>query len=126
MSTSSSIDEESHLRIMRLIEASPALSQRELAMALGVSLGKVNYLLKALIEKGAIKASNFRRSDNKLAYAYLLTPNGVAQKAALTARFLRRKLAEYESLKREIEQLQDEVAGGKSFPPAGDIAEIGK
>lgn len=111
---------------MRLIETQPALSQRELAQNLGISLGKAHYLLKALIQKGAVKASNFRRSDNKLAYAYLLTPSGVSQKAALTSRFLRRKLAEYESLRREIEQLQGEVAAGDGTRPASSAAGIGK
>ena len=86
------------------------MAQRELADALGVSVGKANYCLKALLEKGQIKVSNFRRSDNKLAYAYLLTPAGVSAKASLTVRFLRRKTAEYEALKEEIAALEWEVA----------------
>lgn len=104
-----SLDDESHLRIMRMLETNPSLTQRDLAHSLGVSVGKANYLLKALIDKGAVKASNFRRSDNKLAYAYLLTPAGVAQKAILTTKFLRVKLAEYESLRKEIEELKIEI-----------------
>jgi EPS-associated MarR family transcriptional regulator len=107
--------EETHLRVLRLLEANPQLSQRELAEALGVSLGKTNYCLKALLEKGLIKIQNFRNSQNKAAYAYYLTPEGVSNKTVLTAGFLKRKLAEYESLKREIKLLKSEV--GKSSKP---------
>ena len=85
------------------------MTQRELATALGVSLGKVNYCLKALIEKGWVKANNFRNHNNKAAYAYLLTPKGLERKAQITVRFLKRKVEEYEALKQEIEQLQREV-----------------
>lgn len=95
---------------MRLIESHPSISQRELAQELGVSLGKVNYCLKALIDKGWVKAHNFRKSDNKLAYAYLLTPRGMRQKAVITVRFLQRKVGEFESLRREIAELRREVA----------------
>ena len=101
--------EEAQFGILRLIESNPSLTQRELARELGVSLGKVNYCVSALIEKGWIKARNFRNSNNKLAYAYLLTPRGIEQKAAITVHFLRRKVAEYESLKKEIAQLRREV-----------------
>lgn len=101
--------DEAHYRLLRLIEAKPSLTQRELAQEMGVSLGKVNYCVNALIEKGWIKARNFRNSNNKLAYAYLLTPGGIEQKAAITIDFLRRKVAEYESLKEEIDQLRREV-----------------
>jgi len=104
--------EEAHYRLLRLLDESPRLTQRELARELGVSLGKVNYCVNALIEKGWIKARNFRNSNNKLAYAYLLTPRGVEQKAAITVHFLRRKMAEYESLKKEIAQLRREVGQG--------------
>lgn len=90
------------------------MNQRDLADALGISLGKTNYCIKALVEKGLIKVQNFRNSQNKLAYAYLLTPLGIAEKAHLTARFLRRKLAEYESLNREIELLKREVGGDRA------------
>ena len=86
--------EEAHYRLLRLLDASPNLSQRELARELGVSLGKVNYCVNALIEKGWVKARNFRNSNNKLAYAYLLTPRGIEQKAAITVQFLHRKVAE--------------------------------
>lgn len=103
--------EESHYKLLRLIELRPDASQRELASAMGVSLGKVNYCVNALIEKGWVKARNFRNSKNKLAYAYLLTPRGVEQKATITLHFLQRKVTEYESLKREIADLRREVAG---------------
>ena len=101
--------DESLLRVMRTLELNPQLSQRELADRLGISLGKANYCLKALLDKGLIKMQNFRNNRNKLAYAYLLTPAGVAAKTALTARFLKRKMTEYEALKREIEELRREV-----------------
>ena len=97
------------LRVMRALEENPNTSQRELAKQLGVSLGGVNYCLKALIDIGWIKAGNFARNQDKQAYAYLLTPKGIAEKAALTARFLRRKMGEYEALKAEIEQLRSEL-----------------
>lgn len=102
--------DDAHYRLLRLIESRPQLSQRELAREMGVSLGKVNYCINALIEKGWVKARNFRKSDNKLAYAYLLTPRGVERKAAITVSFLQRKVAEYESLKKEISELRREVA----------------
>lgn len=101
--------EETHLRVLRLLEAKPEISQRELAEVLGVSLGKANYCLKALLEKGLIKVRNFRNSRNKAAYAYYLTPEGIRRKAGLTAGFLKRKITEYEALKREIELLKAEA-----------------
>ena len=94
---------------MRLLELNPEMTQRELAQELGVSLGAANYCLKALVKKGWVKLENFQNNPNKLGYLYLLTPMGVAAKTQLTANFLRRKLAEYEALKMEIEQLKDEV-----------------
>jgi len=94
-----------------LLEANPRMTQRELARELGISLGALNYCLKALVEKGWIKMENFSRSDRKLNYAYLLTPNGIAGKARLTNHFLRRKLEEYEELKAEIAELQAEAGG---------------
>lgn len=113
---SSTQSEETHLRVLRLLEANPQLSQRELADALGVSLGKTNYCLKALLERGLIKIQNFRNSHNKAAYAYYLTPEGISRKTVLTAGFLKRKLTEYESLRREIELLKSEVGGSKHQP----------
>ena len=101
--------EAAHYRVLRLIEEQPEVSQRELARALGVSLGKTHYLLKALLDKGLVKADNFRRSDNKLAYAYLLTPSGIAAKLELTRAFLRLKEDEYRAAHEEIERLRLEL-----------------
>ena len=101
---------ENHLRLLRLIEAKPDLSQRDLSRELGMSLGKVNYCLNALVDKGLVKVGNFRNNDNKLSYAYLLTPRGIKSKALITAHFLQRKMAEYEALKAEIAQLKREVS----------------
>lgn len=113
--------EDGPLKVLRLLEANPQMSQRDLADALGVSLGKTNYCLKALLGRGFIKMQRFRKSQNKLAYAYLLTPVGITEKAGLTVRFLERKVAEYESLTLEIEALKAEVkiAQSKSAPIHG-------
>ena len=101
--------DERHLKALRLLEQNPEMTQRELAEALGVSVGAANYCLKALVEKGWVKLENFQKNPNKLGYLYLLTPGGIAAKAQLMARFLRRKVAEYEALRAEIDQLQAEV-----------------
>jgi EPS-associated MarR family transcriptional regulator len=101
--------DELRLRVLRLVEQNPTANQRDIAKELGISLGGVNYCLRALVEKGFIKAGNVARSKNKKAYAYLLTPEGVAKKADLTVRYLRLKLAEYEILKKEIAALEIEV-----------------
>ncbi|MBM1689173.1 MarR family EPS-associated transcriptional regulator [Sulfitobacter geojensis] len=103
------ISEDVHFRVLRVLNDRPGLSQREIAQELGVSLGAVNYCLRALVEKGQIKVQNFRASDNKLRYAYILTPRGMAQKAQLTGAFLKRKIAEYEALKAEIEAVKNEM-----------------
>jgi EPS-associated MarR family transcriptional regulator len=100
---------EVRFRVMRALQQDPKMSQRDLARDLGISLGGVNYCLKALINKGSIKVENFRASDKKIRYAYILTPEGLAEKGRMTARFLKRKMREYEALKAEIEGLQDEV-----------------
>ncbi len=101
-----SIDPDVHCRVLHLLEEQPELTQRELAKKLGISLGGVNYCLKALIEIGHIKAGNFSKNPNKTLYLYILTPQGVAEKAKLTTSFLRRKLAEYKALKKEIETIR--------------------
>lgn len=101
--------QELEYRVLKLLEKQPTITQRQLSKELGVSLGKTHYVIKALVKVGWIKLENFKRSDNKLGYAYLLTPTGVLEKAQITRRFLVRKQQEYESLKREIEQLQTEV-----------------
>jgi EPS-associated MarR family transcriptional regulator len=98
-----------HYKLLRLIEANPSIQQREMAKAMGVSLGKANYCLQALVQKGLVKMDNFRRSDNKLAYSYLLTPSGIEEKTRLTVNFLKNKLAEYEVIRNEIEELRQEA-----------------
>lgn len=100
------MSEDTHYNVLKLIEENPRITQRELALALGVSLGKVNYCLKAVLEKGWVKANNFKNSNNKMAYAYLLTPKGIEAKTALSLQFLKKKMKEYEQLKQEISQLQ--------------------
>ncbi len=100
--------DEMHYKLLRLLEANPKLSQREAARILGVSLGKVNYCLRALMQKGWVKASNFRNSNNKSAYMYLLTPRGLENKTKLALRFLQAKVREYESLRAEIAQMRRE------------------
>jgi len=101
--------EDLHYKLLKLLQTNPDLSQRRLAQELDISLGKTNYCLRALIEKGWVKANNFRRSTNKVAYAYLLTPHGIEARARATVQFLKRKVAEHEALANEIELLRDEV-----------------
>lgn len=102
-------DAEQHLKVLRLLQDNPDVTQRQMAQQLGISLGGLNYCLKALVEKGWVKVENFSKSERKLRYVYLLTPRGIAAKAKLTNRFLKRKLDEYEALKVEIRELQAEV-----------------
>ena len=104
--------EDLNFRTLRLLEEKPDASQRDLADQLGVSHGKMNYCLKALIDKGLIKLENFQNSKHKFKYAYLLTPAGITEQSKLTRRFLRRKVQEYEQLKSEIEKLKNEVGEG--------------
>ena len=115
------IPDETRYHLLKLLQADPHLSQRELAETLGISLGKANYCLKALINKGWVKARNFRNSHNKKAYAYFLTPAGIEEKALVTIRFLKYKMGEYEALSEEIEQLRHEaeVMQGEQRPSAG-------
>ena len=103
------LDENTHYNLLKTLEENPSLSQRDLAMRLGISLGKVNFCLNALVAKGSLKINNFRNNKNKLAYAYLLTPHGIEEKAKVTVSFLKRKLCEYETLQKEIEALRCEV-----------------
>ena len=102
-------NDEIQLRVLRLLEQNPQLTQRQLSAELGVSLGKTHYIVKSLIDVGLIKLDNFQRSKNKLGYVYLLTPKGMAEKAAITVRFLARKQDEYKRLEREIEALKSEI-----------------
>lgn len=99
----------SHLALLRLLDERPDLSQRELSRALGLSLGKTHYVLHALLDEGLVKARNFKRNDNKLAYSYLLTPAGMREKLSLTRRFLAQKETEFEQLKAAIAALRAEV-----------------
>ena len=101
------------LDVLRALEAQPEVTQRELAKRIDLSLGRTNFVLKALIEKGLVKVQNFRQSSNKLGYAYLLTPDGIAEKALLTRRFLIRKYAEYDAIKDEIAALEAELSGDR-------------
>ena len=110
-SRQANIQEDTHFRIMRILQENPDLTQRELAEKLGMSVGGLNYCLNALIDKGLVKMQNFSNSKNKFKYVYLLTPMGIAEKVTLTARFLSRKMDEYEALKLEIEALKSEVDG---------------
>jgi EPS-associated MarR family transcriptional regulator len=98
-----------HYRLMRLLDANPGMSQRDVARELGISLGKVNYCLQALMRKGWIKAANFKNSQNKAAYLYVLTPRGLQGKASLTLEYLKIKMREYETLRVEIEEMRREA-----------------
>jgi EPS-associated MarR family transcriptional regulator len=104
------LTDEYRYRILKLLEADPHASQRRIADELGISLGRVNYCLKALIDKGLVKVNNFRNNANKRTYLYLLTPQGIEEKTKVTVQFLQVKMAEYEAVKREIEELQREAA----------------
>ena len=106
------VSEERQLKALKVLELQPEISQRQLAVELDVSLGAANYCLKALVDKGWVKLENFQKNPNKLGYLYLLTPMGIAAKSALTAKFLKRKLEEYEALKVEIEELKSQVDAG--------------
>ena len=112
---------EIHLQLLKLIEQNPAWTQRQLAKSLGVSLGKTNYCLKALKERGWVKWGNFSQNPNMLSYMHLLTPQGIAQKLSLTAHFLRRKEAEYDQLQAEIRALREELRTQRPTPAAKRI-----
>lgn len=103
------LTDEYRSKILRILEQDPEISQRDLARDLGISLGKANYCLRALMEKGLVKANNFKNSNNKAAYMYFLTRKGLSEKARATTRFLARKMAEFEALQREIEILRREA-----------------
>jgi EPS-associated MarR family transcriptional regulator len=103
------LDDQTRYRILKLLEVNPEVSQRQLAEKLGVSVGKINFCLRALLDKGLLKVRNFRDSQNKLAYAYYLTPKGAQAKVRATAQYLKRKMKEYQEIQQEIEQLKREV-----------------
>ena len=108
------VKDDTHFWVLKLMQDNPGMTQRALAKELGISLGGANYCLQALVEKGWLKIKNFSQSKNKMGYAYILTPVGVTEKAALTGRFLKRKMQEYEDLKAEIEALQRDVKPAES------------
>ena len=103
------LHEDTNFRLMRILEVNPNLSQREMGKALGISFGGINYCLNALVAKGLVKIENFSQNQTKFGYVYLLTPSGIAEKAALTSVFLKRKMEEYEALKLEIALLKAEI-----------------
>ena len=102
------LSEDLRYKLLKLLAEEPQISQRDLAVRLGISVGKANYCLSALAEKGLVKINNFRKANNKLAYAYLLTPNGIEEKARVTVSFLQRKMREYADLKEELDALMQE------------------
>lgn len=103
------LHEDTNFRLMKILEANPELSQREMGKALGISFGGINYCLNALVAKGLVKIENFSQNQNKFGYVYLLTPSGIAEKAAQTSNFLKRKMEEYEALEVEIAALKREI-----------------
>ena len=126
----SKLQEDTYFRVLRILQDRPDVTQREIAQLLGVSTSGLNYCLNALIDKGWVKVHNFSESKNKFGYVYLLTPSGIAEKAALTGRFLQRKLLEYEAMRAEIESLRgeggevyaaSEVPTGTEVPRANNI-----
>lgn len=115
------LTDEYRYKILKLVESNPEISQREIAKNLGVSLGKANFCLKALIEVGILKVTNFRNSQNKLAYMYLLTPTGLEEKSSITMRFLKAKMQEYELLQAEIRVLLHETKSETEFDISGVV-----
>lgn len=111
-------------RALRILHQTPDLTQRELADRLGMSVGGLHYCLKALVNKGWVKIQNFSDSKNKFGYVYLLTPSGIAEKATLTAGFIKRKIDEYDALKVEIDALTSEVAGRTGLPDVKALSSI--
>jgi EPS-associated MarR family transcriptional regulator len=117
------LQEDTHFRVLRLLQENPEMSQRELAEAVGVSVGGIHYVLNALIDKGLVKLGNFTAAEDKRRYAYVLTPKGIKEKSIITSRFLKRKLAEYEALKQEIEELRrEQMDFDEMSSKPGDIA----
>jgi len=108
------LQEDTHFRVLRILQENPEMSQRELAEAVGVSVGGIHYVLNALIDKGLVKLGNFTAAKDKRRYAYVLTPTGIARKAALTRGFLARKREEYEALRKEIEALSSELGNDQA------------
>ena len=122
----SKLQEDTNFRVLRILQDSPDVTQREIAQLLGVSTSGLNYCLNALVDKGWVKVLNFRESKNKFGYVYLLTPSGIAEKTALTGRFLQRKLLEYEAMRAEIESLSSEVFAGSEPPVGAEVSRVEK
>jgi EPS-associated MarR family transcriptional regulator len=120
------LSDEYRYKILKRLEADPEISQRELAGELGISLGRVNFCVQALIEKGLVKAKNFRNSKNKKGYAYFLTPRGIEEKAKITVQFLKVKIAEHEALTKEIKNLREEAVQVQSQQRGGATLKKGK
>ena len=120
----SKLQEDTYFRVLRILQSSPDLTQREIAQLLGVSNSGLNYCLNALIDKGWVKVHNFSESKNKFGYVYLLTPSGISEKAALTGRFLQRKLLEYEALRAEIESISDEAFAYSGEPAGAEVSQV--
>lgn len=118
------LQEDTYFRVMRILQKNPDLTQRELAEKLGISVGGLNYCLKALMEKGLVKMKNFTNSKNKFGYVYVLTPIGMAEKVAITQKFLQRKMDEYETLKAEIEEMKSEVGAIRGDVPKQSAREV--
>jgi EPS-associated MarR family transcriptional regulator len=114
----SKIQEDNYFRVLRILQESPDVTQREIAQLLGISTSGLNYCLNALIDKGWVKVHNFTESKNKFGYVYLLTPSGIAEKAVLTGRFLQRKMTEYEEMRVEIDSLKLELSSKPKLPEA--------
>ena len=113
------LQEDTYFRVLRMLQDNPDMTQREIAEKLGISTSGLNYCLKALIDKGWVKVQNFSQSKNKFGYVYVLTPQGIAEKAMLTGRFLKRKMHEYDALRAEIDALQTELPGSEEATTLG-------
>jgi len=120
----SRIQEDTKFRVLRILQERPDVTQREIAQLLGISTSGLNYCLNALIDKGWVKVHNFSESKNKFGYVYLLTPSGIAEKAAITGRFLRRKLQEYDELRAEIESLNTEVFEASKVSQVSEVSSL--
>ena len=120
----SKLQEDTYFRVLRILQDRPDVTQREIAQLLGLSTSGLNYCLNALIVKGWVKVHNFSESKNKFGYVYLLTPSGIAEKAALTGRFLQRKLLEYEAMRAEIESLSEEMNKASVLPACSEVSRV--
>ena len=124
VSRRSKLQEDTYFRVLRILQDRPDVTQREIAKLLGVSTSGLNYCLNALIDKGWVKVHNFSESKNKFGYVYLLTPRGISEKAALTGRFLQRKLLEYEAMRAEIESLSEEIDTAYLLPAGTEVPRV--